>query len=408
MKNFNYIKMEEANYGEFLFHSTCAERKITGTSSLYYNLDESFVMTAEILEGLKKEFTVANEEILYEAYDGAAKKNPSSFQAVFDFELPDTKGEWIPVYLKVRSSYNVNTIVGTVDEKLFNLVCDKIQKYITPIKTPSDKAYNVNFWHNANNGPKCKTRKFEEKGIKEVMGNYNAEDQTKIEMLRKYKPKKGGELLLLTGEAGVGKSNLLLALFNDWKKWATINYILDPQVLFSGNPSYVIDLILNKRSLSANPDIPESRLDDIAYDETAQERHNRDKWNIFILEDCGEMLAVDAREKQGQALSMFLNLTDGFIGRGTRSVVIVTTNEEIEKLHPAVSRPGRCSFYHKFGKLSAEESREWLKRNKHEDLLSKVTGARTLAELYALVGGFTKNLESMKKPAKQVGFLREE
>lgn len=408
MPDFNYFRMEEASYGEYLLHSLCEERKITSVSSFFYNLDELFTLSSTAVEGLKKEFKTLQDEVCYEAFEGSDKKSAVTLTAVFDYEPPDTKGEGIPIYIKVRSNYNVNIIIGTDNEKVFNDIVSKIQKYILPTKPPSEKTYNVNFWHNANNGPKCKTRKFEEKGLKEILDNYNAEDQKKIEVLRNYQPKKGGELLLFTGEAGVGKSNLLLALFNDWKKWATINYILDPQVLFSGSPSYVIDLVLNKKSLAASPDIPESRIDDILYDESSQEKHNKDKWNIFILEDCGEMLAVDAREKQGQALSMFLNLTDGFIGRGTRSVVIVTTNEEIDKLHPAVSRPGRCSFYHKFGKLSAEESREWLKNHGHAELTDKVTGQSTLAELYALVGGFTKNLETLKKHTKRVGFVKED
>ena len=49
---------------------------------------------------------------------------------------------------------------------------------------------------------------------------------------------------------------------------------------------------------------------------------------------------MDAKERTGQALSRFLNVVDGLIGQGLRLLVLVTSNEELGKLHPAVSRPG--------------------------------------------------------------------
>jgi hypothetical protein len=65
-------------------------------------------------------------------------------------------------------------------------------------------------------------------------------------------------------------------------------------------------------------------------------------------------------------------------------LVLVTTNEEIRKLHPAVARPGRCAANVEFGALSASEARDWLERH---GLEGRPAAARTLASLYAELEG---------------------
>jgi hypothetical protein len=61
--------------------------------------------------------------------------------------------------------------------------------------------------------------------------------------------------------------------------------------------------------------------------------------------------------------------------------VLVTTNEEIKKLHPAVARPGRCAANVSFMPLSGEEATEWLGDRGAE---ATVSGPTTIASLYAL------------------------
>jgi ATP-dependent 26S proteasome regulatory subunit len=65
-------------------------------------------------------------------------------------------------------------------------------------------------------------------------------------------------------------------------------------------------------------------------------------------------------------------------------IVLVTTNEEIRKLHPAVARPGRCAANVHFDPLDAEEATEWLRARR---LDSEAKGNRTLASLYAEAEG---------------------
>jgi hypothetical protein len=64
--------------------------------------------------------------------------------------------------------------------------------------------------------------------------------------------------------------------------------------------------------------------------------------------------------------------------------VLVTTNEEIKSLHPAVARPGRCAANVRFLPLSLDESERWLSRHGSS---AAVSGPTTLASLYALAEG---------------------
>ena len=125
------------------------------------------------------------------------------------------------------------------------------------------------------------------------------------------------------------------------------------------------------------------------------EDHPDKGWRLLVLEDTGELLTPDAKTVIGQGLSRFLNVVDGLIGQGLRVLVLVTTNEEIRKLHPAVARPGRCAANIAFGPLSNDEAAAWLAER---DVEPSVDGATTIAALYALA----ENSGSQPKPS--VGF----
>jgi len=116
-----------------------------------------------------------------------------------------------------------------------------------------------------------------------------------------------------------------------------------------------------------------------------------------VLEDTGELLAADAKERTGQGLSRLLNLVDGIIGQGLRVLVLVTTNEPLQRLHPAVARPGRCAARLEFEPFPAAEAVAWLAERGIDD--RNATSA-TLANLFARVEGYEQ------EPEKPVGFLR--
>jgi hypothetical protein len=64
--------------------------------------------------------------------------------------------------------------------------------------------------------------------------------------------------------------------------------------------------------------------------------------------------------------------------------VLVTTNEPIKALHPAVARPGRCAANIEFEPLSVDEANAWLERHDVEDRVARPT---LLGDLYAIEAG---------------------
>jgi len=175
----------------------------------------------------------------------------------------------------------------------------------------------------------------------DISGNYAKSTVPAIDGLMGWRdgPPAGGRLVLWHGAPGTGKTTALRALAWAWRSWAEFQFITDPEE-FLRNPSYLLRTISNDRrsSLATSP---------------------VDRWRVLVLEDAGEYLAPDAKHVAGQALSRLLNVCDGVLGQATRSLVLVTTNEPVRALHPALSRPGRCLSEVEFAELSRDEIQEW-------------------------------------------------
>jgi hypothetical protein len=68
-----------------------------------------------------------------------------------------------------------------------------------------------------------------------------------------------------------------------------------------------------------------------------------------------------------------------------RILVLVTTNEELGPLHPAIARPGRCAANVLFRRIPSEQANEWLHKRGDEKTVSEPA---TLAALYAIAEGW--------------------
>lgn len=91
-----------------------------------------------------------------------------------------------------------------------------------------------------------------------------------------------------------------------------------------------------------------------------------------------------AVERLAAARRRVLNLADGLLGQGLPCVLLITTNEPVGRLQPAVRRPGRCWAEVEFPAFPAAEAAAWLARCGVE---RDVAAPMTLAGLYASAEG---------------------
>jgi hypothetical protein len=254
---------------------------------------------------------------------------------------------------------------------------------LVPASAPiDDGTVPVTFWSYGPHGPESVRRRLDAPAWADIALNYPEATRAQLErMMDGFRPGRGGQLVLWHGDPGTGKTTALRALAREWGEWAELDYIADPEQFFGEHANYMLSVML--RAEEDTIPAPVSVGGRQAY-----ETRPRESWRVLVLEDTGELLQADARAQVGQSLSRFLNAVDGLIGQGLRVLVLVTTNEKVDRLHPAVARPGRCAAdveYHRFDRVTATD---WLAARDPTTELPRALGAPTLADLYALVEGY--------------------
>jgi hypothetical protein len=227
-------------------------------------------------------------------------------------------------------------------------------------ETTAERSVPVTFWSVSGRGGHSWSRSVDVPAWIGIARNYPSLVRDELETLLApdFRPGAGGKLLLWHGQPGTGKTFALRALAWEWRSWCEVHYVTDPEVFFGGRVDYLMDVVLHE------PD-------------------EEEKWRLLVLEDTGELLAADAKERTGQALSRLLNVVDGIFGQGLRVLVLVTTNEDLKRLHPAVARPGRCGAAVEFVAFPAEEAAAWLEARG----IAGEPRSGTLAALYARAEG---------------------
>jgi Domain of unknown function (DUF5925)/ATPase family associated with various cellular activities (AAA) len=224
---------------------------------------------------------------------------------------------------------------------------------------PSPTRVPVAFWMRGEHGGVVRHREIDAPTFDAIAENYPVTVKSALQQLVAMREPERGRLLLWRGEPGTGKSHALRALAREWAPWCSAHFIMDPSELVGHGGAYILDVL-------------------------TWDGDDDDHWRLLILEDAGELIAADARAASGQALSRLLNVADGLLGQGTRTLVLITTNEPVRQLHPATRRPGRCLADIEFAPLSVAEANAWLAARGLERRVERPT---PVAELYGSEAG---------------------
>lgn len=203
-----------------------------------------------------------------------------------------------------------------------------------PAPTVDETSVTMDFWQ-AGQRMYTTTRPIAAPAWAEVRDHYPAPVRDQIEALIATElTTPVGRIVLWYGPPGTGKTTAIRSLAREWRTRARFQVVLDPDALFSASAALMTVL-----------------MDEPDDDEPA--------WRVLVIEDADELLRADAKERVGQALSRLLNLGDGIVGQGMNVLTLITTNEPIEALHPALARPGRCLAQTNFRLFTRAEAKAW-------------------------------------------------
>jgi ATPase family associated with various cellular activities (AAA) len=262
-------------------------------------------------------------------------------------------------------------------------------KHLPPETTQlHDGTVSVSFWNAAMERGDYRPRRESQTMCvpkwQEIATNYPARVRPELASTMRLRESRipASRLMLWRGLPGTGKTWAIRAMMREWLDWCTFHYVVDPAAFFS-NSNYMLSLL--------------SKVSEVGQSEDGDR-----KWSLIILEDAGEFIAMDSRHQYGQALAKLLNLCDGLLGQGQKLLFLITTNEEVQNLHPAIVRHGRCLTNLEFCEFSELEAREWLEARGHTLPASKQR--LTLSDLFAVAGSQPAIVNVV--PLKRAGFIR--
>ena len=227
------------------------------------------------------------------------------------------------------------------DEARVAAIADDVKRRVP--KQHDERRVEVTF---SDAGTGSRTMPLDVRPWPEVRDRYPADVVRALDLLTAHRADVASarRLVLWHGAPGTGKTSAVRALLHAWREWADAVVVTDPEALLRDGR------YLRRVLLDADDD--------------------DERWRLYVLEDAEALLR---EQTGGSAMGKLLNLADGLLGQGLRCLFLITTNEPLGAIHPAIVRPGRCLAQVEFGSLPAGQAARLLAR--------PVDRAMTLAEV---------------------------